>query len=66
MSGVEIYEVTQDDPLGMRAVKLDIGEWAYPVENSKLSPQVGERVCVVREGEKIFWLGFIRNGEFIW
>lgn len=66
MSGVEVHEVIQDDPLCMRAVYLDIGEWAYPVENSKLSPQVGERVCIIREGDKIYWLGFIRNNEFIW
>ena len=65
-TGTQIHTVVQEDPLELRAVKLDIGVWAHPMDDDP-PPGVNSGVLViyVPEEDKWFWVGVVYSVELI-
>ena len=66
---VGIHVADQEDSLGLGAIKLDIGEWAYPLVNPPLkSPKQGDKVMTIFNviEKKYYWIGFVDSEGFNW
>lgn len=65
-SGCLLYIMIGNDPLGLRAVKLDIDKWAYPTDVEGY-PSVGDKVFCIYDyvDEKFYWFGYIHNGRYL-
>jgi hypothetical protein len=68
MSGCEIHVVDKEDSLGLGAVGLDIGQWAEPADElcwKTNPPKKGEKVFVIREEDKLYWIGRVVEQHII-
>ena len=59
---VGLHTVDEEDPLGLGAVKMGIGEWAYPlITPPRKSPKVGDAIMTIFNviEQKYYWIGFL-------
>ena len=66
---VGVHLAVQADPLGLGAVRLDIGVWAHPLVTPPLKqPQPGDKVMTILNvvQDKMYWIGFIDAQGFNW
>lgn len=74
IGGCELHEVVKSDSLGLGAVLLETNEWAYPVDPIQDQsygvdlgdipidvPIVGDRVLILREDGRPYWIGTMRE-----
>lgn len=74
IGGCELHEVVKSDPLELGAVFLETDEWAYPVDPLQDQrngvdledmppdlPIVGDKVLILREDDRPYWIGTMRN-----
>jgi len=66
LSGAQIHTVVQKDPLELRAVKLDIGVWAHPMDEEE-PPGPESMVFVVynNDEDKWYWVGTVYSVQYV-
>ena len=65
-TGAQSHKVIQTDPLGLGAVKLDIGVWAHR-DSDQQPPSIGSYVLVLHypEEDRWYWICVLQSSETV-